>query len=133
MVCQSRCAVAVLAAGLTVVSVPAGAAWLHCSVTGSDSAGNFEYLTTLANVGKVPPARLQQFQARVAAYVVKADPESKAMRAVCFAPDDQLDADKHYSRLLTEAAARVGWDRVTVLVPRDWLAEADIVDEPAQP
>jgi hypothetical protein len=112
---------------------PAEGAWLHCSVSGSDGAGDFVYLTTLADVGKVPAARLKQFEARAAAYVAKADPDARVGQAVCFAPDDQLAANEHYSRLLGDSAARVGWDHVVVVRPRDWLAEKDIVDEPAEP
>jgi hypothetical protein len=121
--------------GVVLAAQPdaAGAAWLHCSVTGHNGAGDFVYLTTLANVGKAAAARLQQFQQRAVAYVTKADSEARDVRAVCFAPDDQLDANKHYSRLLNVSAVRVGWDHVVVVRPEDWLAPSDVVDDPSQP
>ncbi len=124
---------AVLAAVLAAHPAAAGAAWLHCSVTGSSGAGEFVYLTTLANVGKAPAARLKQFEDRAAAYVSKADAEATAVRAACFAPEDQLEAAEHYSRLLNTSAARVGWDHVMVVRPREWLAEGDVVDDPSTP
>ena len=130
---SSHRSLAMLAAAMMAPAVPACATWLQCVGSGSDGAGPFAYLTTLASVGPVSPARLTQFQARLVAYVAKADADAHGTQAQCFASDDQLTSNEHYSRLLNDAAARLGWDRVVVVAPRAWLGAGDIVDEPAVP
>ncbi len=123
-------AVALLAAG---AASPAAATWIQCGAAGTDSVGAFAFETTSADVGALPPARRAQLEQQLRAYVAKTDAGAQVSGAACTPFDDVVAASSHYSQVLNATARRIGWGRVTVVHPDDWLAPNDIVADPSRP
>jgi hypothetical protein len=117
---------------LAVTAAPARAAWLHCVATGSDANGAFAYATTAVDVGVLKPPRMAQYKQLLAAHIAKADTDARATQLQCFAFDDQLAAEAHYSHTLNATALKLGWEHIVVVPPEAWLTDADIVDEPSR-
>jgi len=124
-----------LAAALIVSlgAPPCAASWLHCSASGSNDTGPFGFETTIADVRETSPAALTALQARLAAYIVKNDPEAHGITAKCAVFDDEVDAAQHYSRALNAVSRKLGWDHTTALAPHSWLASNDLIDTPLEP
>ena len=123
-------ALALLATG---AATPAGATWLYCTATGTDSTGAVEFQTTAADVGALPQPRLVHLKQRLLAHVSQLDADAHGLQANCFSFDDQTAAMSDYSRTLNATSKRLGWDHVTVVAPEDWLADSDIVTDAQRP
>jgi hypothetical protein len=119
-----HCFGALLLAGAGVAP-EASAAWLHCNASGHVADGKVAYFTTVADVGPMPPKRLAEMEHTLSAYVLKTDPRVTELASKCYAFDDQVDANAHYSRLLNKGSRSLGWDHMVVLEPSTWLPESD--------
>ncbi len=122
-----------IALALCACAAPASATWLQCTALGADDTGALAFQTTSVDVGALPPARVAALKQRLAAYVTKTDAEAKIASIECGAFDDVTTAGSHYSHILAATARRIGWERLTVVQPDDWLGPKDIVSAPDQP
>jgi hypothetical protein len=119
---------AIVAALLGLMPIAAQAAWLRCVATGTGASGNFAYDTTVTNIGKLPPARLDHLKQRLAAYVTKTEPQATGTHVDCFTTDDQVKASEQYERAWMAQVRRLGWDHLTAVTPDVWLADTDYSD-----
>jgi hypothetical protein len=115
----------VVMAGLVTVGLmaapPAGAAWLTCLASGKAESGPFVVVSTVAEVGALPAARLKAFEARLLAYAKQVEPTLSDASAHCSASDDQLAANGATDRLMEYWGHRVGFEHLLVAQPVDWL------------
>ncbi len=114
-------------------AMPAAATWLTCGAVGTDAAGAFAVQTTSADVGALPPDRLDALKQRLAAYVAKADAGAKISGINCNTFDDVVQVNSTYSQAINATSRRYGWDHFTVVHPDEWLAAKDIVADPSRP
>jgi hypothetical protein len=100
---------------------PAGAAWLTCVGSGKAESGPFVVLTTVADVGALPPARLKGFEARLLAYAKQVEPTLSDASAHCSGSDDVVAANLASDRLVEYWGHKVGYEHLLVAQPVDWL------------
>ena len=116
---------AVILAASMAAPAPCLAAWLRCAASGTMEGGAREFLTTIAEVGPLPPARLQTFQTKLSDYARRAEPGLAGIQSKCFAFDDQIEAAAAADHVLESEARRLGWDHLTVVLPSDWLPASE--------
>jgi hypothetical protein len=123
----------ILALVLCLASSPlaAHASWLRCIASGRDSANEFAIDTAVVNVGDLPAGRMETLKQKLLTYVRQGNPDATGLQANCFAGDDQVSANAHFSRSWMAMVRRLGWQNVLIITPDMWLADADYLDGPA--
>jgi hypothetical protein len=115
------CMAGVLAVGLVAAAPRAKADWLSCVGSGKAESGPFVLVTTVAEVGAVPAARLKGFEARLLTYAKQVEPTLSDASAHCSASDDQVAASSADDRLVEYWGHKVGYEHLLVVQPVDWL------------
>lgn len=121
---RTYCRIAAVLAGLGVVS-PGQAVWLRCVGGAELDQGSLRFLTTIADVGPVPAARLAELQKSLTKYFLGIHGDAHDATARCFTADDQVAASEHYSRSLNSEARKVGWANIVIIRPSEWLPSSE--------
>jgi len=114
-------------------AVPAQAAWVHCSASGTAQTGQVAYETTVADLRTASKQGKYDYRALLAAYVARRDPDTRGVTTSCAVFEGNGAAAHDYAVSLNAAARKLGWDHVTVINPQDWLPPGAIMEAANQP